>query len=32
MSTNNSTEADPVTRKSALTEFLADDEEDESHF
>lgn len=30
MSTNNSTEADPV--KSALTEFLADEEEDESHF
>lgn len=27
MSTNNSTEA-----KSALTEFLADDEEDESYF
>jgi hypothetical protein len=30
MSTNNSTEAEPA--KSALTEFLNDDEEDESHF
>lgn len=30
MSTNNSTASE--TRKSALTEFLADDDEDESHF